>query len=80
MRDGTQAHLILRDQPHLLDLTQGRAEGLFVAHLVPGDQLLDPLIVDQVEAKALGFVVFPLPTPSPSPALLALRTGPYTLC
>ncbi len=31
----------------------------------------------QVEAKALGFVVFPLPTPSPSPALLAPRTSPF---
>ena len=52
-------------------------KGLFVVHLVPRDQLLDAVVVDQVEAKALGFVVFSLPAPSPGPAPLAAGTPPF---
>src|SRR6266540_4198640 len=60
----TQPYLRFGNQARRFDLCEGLAELFLILHLMPTQEMHDPVAIDQIEAKALR--VTPLPTP-PSP-------------
>ena len=78
----TQADFLLRDQACFFDLLQRIRQSLIALHLMPTEQMLDPVSIHQIEAKAFGFspLAFPsstlgaLPLATPSPPFGLLRT------
>jgi hypothetical protein len=77
--DHAQAHLCLGDQPGLLHAPQRRSYVLVPAHLVPAQQMHDPLPLHQVEAKALGLLPLPLPPGPLGPRVPAAGHRPLGL-
>src|SRR5215212_10431822 len=59
--DHTQAHLIFGNHACLFDLREGIAQLLLVLHLMPTEQMDNVLLIQQIEAKALG--IAPLAAP-----------------
>jgi hypothetical protein len=55
----TQSHLVFRNHTGLFNLSERRTELLLRLHLMPTQQMYDPVAVKQIKAKALG--VTPLP-------------------
>src|SRR5712691_7849561 len=62
--DYAQPHLRFGNQARRFDLFEGLAELLLILHLMPTQEMHDPVAIEQIEAKALR--VTPLPPP-PSP-------------
>ena len=72
-----QAHLVLGNQPGSFDLPQRCGRFLIRLDLVPAQQMYDPLLIDQVEAKALGLLPFSLPPCPLGPHAPAARVDPW---
>jgi hypothetical protein len=62
IRHYTQPDAVCRHQAGLFDLCESLSELCLCVHLMPAQQMDDPLTIEEVEAKPLGFA--PLMTPS----------------
>ena len=76
--DDTETNDGFRDQASFFDLSERRRQLLIALHLMPAEEVNNPLSIYQVETKALSFAPLSLPTSSFSPFVLATRPTPFS--